>query len=89
MITTTYHTWYVRADQAWVMVSYLQDVASGLFDVDLSEISPDEEIQMKIKEWKDAAEFAEKMMEELDKCQRYPHSCQPAKTLMFPFRATA
>lgn len=84
-MTYSYNDWYIKADQAWTMYHDLMDEQSELVDYNSAEVASFEELQIEMKEWREAAEYAEKMMEELEKCQSYPHSCQPAKELMFPF----
>ena len=64
---TTYNDWYVKADQAWTMV---EDLESEQASLDLQESADSiryDEIEYELKEWKEAAEYAEKMMQEEEK----------------------
>lgn len=81
---TDYNTWYIRADQAWTMVADLEDEQGELVDADFGEVARSEELQMEIKEWREAAEYAEKKMAELEKCMG--RKCKPALDLNIPFK---
>lgn len=86
-VQTTYNEWYIRADQAWTAYFDALDQHGDLCEGVPAEAEEMAVLQMEAKEWKDAAEFAEKQMAEIEKCSSYPHSCQPAQTLTFPLGA--
>lgn len=81
---TDYNTWYVRADQAWTQYFDLEEQHADLCEGSMAEAEEMIVLQQEMEEWKKAAEYAEKMMETLEKCMG--QKCAPAQDLVIPFK---
>ncbi|ANJ20662.1 hypothetical protein HYO98_gp05 [Dinoroseobacter phage DS-1410Ws-06] len=68
-MNATYTTWYIRADQAWDAYHEAEQAHADLCEGHLAEAEEMAVLQQEMKEWREAAEFAEKMMNQMEECR--------------------
>ncbi|UAT28848.1 hypothetical protein PP753_gp09 [Dinoroseobacter phage vB_DshP-R7L] len=67
-VQTTYNTWYIRADQAWTAYQDCLDQHEDLLEGVPAEAEEMAVLQLEMKEWRKAAEHAEKQMQQMEEC---------------------
>ena len=67
-IKTTYEQWFLIADEAWCEILNLEEEQAAYDGQETSEAIRLAEIEIEMIQWKEAAEYAEKQMHQMDKC---------------------
>lgn len=67
-VQTTYNDWYIRADVAWTQYFDCLDQHEDLCEGSMAEAEEMAVLQMEMKQWKEAAEHAEKQMAQMEEC---------------------